>query len=58
MSLSAHLSELAEKHQSLQRKIEEELARPGADETKISRWKREKLKLKDEITQLQVQTKH
>lgn len=58
MSLGAHLSELAEKHQSLQRKIEEELARPGADETKISRWKREKLKLKDEITKLQVQTKH
>jgi hypothetical protein len=29
------------------------MARPGADETQIGQWKREKLKLKDEMAMLQ-----
>jgi hypothetical protein len=29
------------------------MTRPGGDDTQINRWKREKLKLKDEIVKLQ-----
>jgi len=53
MTLAAHLAELSEKHRSLERKIQEEMARPGADDSQISRWKLEKLKLKDEMVKLQ-----
>lgn len=52
MSAPAHLVELNEKHRMLERKIEEELARPAADISKIKQWKHEKLKLKDEIAKL------
>jgi hypothetical protein len=58
MTLTAHLAELSEKHRMLERKIEEEAARPGADEFQITRWKLEKLKLKDEMTKLQKPTQH
>lgn len=52
MTAHAHLAELNEKHRMLERRIEEELARPAADNSKIRQWKREKLKLKDEIAKL------
>lgn len=52
MSAVAHLAELTEKHRSLERRIEEELARPAADISKIKQWKQEKLKLKDLIARL------
>jgi hypothetical protein len=52
MTLVSHLAELSEKHRTLERRIREELARPGGDETQINRWKREKLKLKDEMVKL------
>jgi hypothetical protein len=53
MTLAAHLAELSEKHRMLERRIQEEMARPGGDDVQISRWKREKLKLKDEMAKLQ-----
>ncbi len=53
MTLASHLAELSEKHRSLERKIEEELARPAGDDRQIVRWKLEKLKLKDEMAKLQ-----
>ena len=53
MTLAAHLAELTEKHRLLERKIQEEMARPGADDTQIGQWKREKLRLKDEMARLQ-----
>lgn len=58
MSLAAHLAELSEKHKLLERRIEEELARPGSDDLEITRLKREKLKLKEEIVKLQSRTRH
>ena len=58
MALSAHLAELGEKHRLLERKIEEETARPGSDELTLRRMKREKLRLKDEIERLAKQTRH
>ena len=54
MALGAHLAELSEKHKLLERRLEEELARPAADDAKVRRLKHEKLKLKDAITKLQV----
>ena len=54
MALDAHLVELSEKHRALDRKIEEELARPTADDLKIAEWKRQKLRLKDEMERLVV----
>jgi hypothetical protein len=58
MSLTNHLNELSEKHHQLERMIREEQARPKADETKIRRWKHEKLKLKDEIARFDRPTRH
>jgi len=58
MALSAHLQELSVKHRALQRRIEEEMARPGSDDLEIRRLKQEKLKLKDEIERLRFQTRH
>lgn len=52
MALSAHLAELSEKHKLLERRIEEELARPGIDDVELRRLKQEKLKLKDAIQRL------
>ena len=57
MSVAAHLAELTEKHRLLEKKIEEELARPSADSIQISRLKLEKLRLKDEIARLNA-TRH
>lgn len=52
MALAAHIAELAEKHRLLERRIEEEVARPGSDDFEIHRLKRQKLKLKDQIARL------
>ena len=53
MTVAAHLAELTERHRLLEKKIQEEMTRPAADGIQISRWKREKLKLKDEMARLQ-----
>ena len=58
MTLAAHLAELSGKHRLLERKIEEEAARPGADDVRLRRLKQEKLKLKDEMAKLQAHTRH
>jgi hypothetical protein len=58
MALSAHLQELSEKHRQLERRIQEEMARPGSDDIEIRRMKQEKLKLKDEMVRLQTGTRH
>ena len=58
MALSSHLQELSEKHRQLERRIEEEIGRPGSDDLTIRRLKQEKLKLKDQITKLASETRH
>jgi len=58
MALDAHLVELSEKHRALDRRIEEEQARPTADDLKIADLKRQKLRLKDEIERLKYETSH
>jgi hypothetical protein len=57
MSLNAHLTELSEKHRLLERRIEQEMARPARDDVRLRRLKSEKLKLKDEIARLST-TRH
>ena len=58
MALDAHLVELSERHRALDRKIEEELARPQADTLKIAELKRLKLRLKEEIERLKHDQSH
>ncbi len=59
MSLDSHLTELSERHRILDRRIVEELARPGSDDLEIRRLKQEKLKLKEEIERLKsANTRH
>ena len=52
MALNAHLSELSEKHKLLERRIEQEMARPARDDHRLKKLKAEKLKVKDEIARL------
>lgn len=52
MALDADVTELSEKHRALETKIETEMARPSVDNLKITRLKREKLQIKDELERL------
>ena len=52
MSLTSHLDHLRQKHQALEKRIEDEQRRPGSDPLTIASLKRQKLLLKDEITRL------
>ncbi len=54
MPMLPHLDELSEKHRNLEQKIEEALSHPSMDPVVVSKLKREKLKLKDKISKLQV----
>lgn len=53
MSLAAHLAELSEKHKLLERRIEQEISRPGSTDQEITKLKLEKLKVKEEMVKLQ-----
>lgn len=52
MSLAAHIAELSEKHRHLETKIQEELARPGSDDAQITKLKKEKLRIKEQMIRL------
>lgn len=52
MALSSHLQELRKKHQSLSESVEQAQRHPGTDALKIADLKKQKLKLKEEITRL------
>lgn len=52
MSLSSHLAELRKKHASLEIRIEKECRSPGSEDLQIAELKRERLRLKDEITRI------
>jgi len=58
MTPDARLEELSEKHRTLDRKIEEEMASLTSDDLKIAEWKRLKLRLKDEIERLKHEMSH
>jgi hypothetical protein len=52
MSLTSHLQELRKKHQHLSDQVEAAQRSPGTDDLKITQLKKEKLRLKEEITRL------
>jgi hypothetical protein len=52
MALRDHVTELSEKHRTLDKLIKEEMARPAKDSLKIAELKRQKLWLKDRIEKL------
>lgn len=58
MSLDAHIAELKRKHGELEKEISEALASPSADDTEITRLKRRKLALKDQMERLKATPTH
>lgn len=50
MNNPAHLDTLIEKHHALQVAIDDESHRPLPDQVRVTQLKREKLKLKEEIS--------
>lgn len=52
MTMSSHVQELRKKHQTLSEKVEAAQRSPGSDELQIAKMKKQKLKLKEEITRL------
>ncbi|MBU3028968.1 YdcH family protein [Paracoccus marinaquae] len=52
MSVTSHVEELRRKHQTLSDAVEKAQRSPGASDLEITAMKREKLRLKEEITRL------
>ena len=53
MSLQSHLSELSAKHQELELQLDDALQHPSIDSVEISRIKRRKLQVKDELQRIE-----
>lgn len=49
MSMQEHVESLRAKHSRLEQQIDEELHRPLPNQTMVSRLKKEKLRIKEEI---------
>ncbi|MFO1015403.1 MAG: DUF465 domain-containing protein [Caulobacteraceae bacterium] len=49
MAVEARIRELGNRHQTLERAIEEEMSRPSSDTTRLRELKRQKLRLKEEM---------
>lgn len=52
MAIEAHIRELSQRHQVLERAIEDEMSRPAADALRVTELKRQKLRLKEEMEAL------
>lgn len=52
MTLASHLVELRKKHENLSEMVEREQRSPATSALQLTEWKRQKLKLKEEITRL------
>lgn len=52
MTVASHLQELRRKHEHLSEMVEREQRSPGTDALKIADMKKQKMKLKEEITRL------
>ena len=52
MSVASHVSELRKKHQALSDAVERAQKSPAATDFEIAEMKREKLRLKEEISRL------
>ncbi|KQO72591.1 hypothetical protein ASG60_06330 [Methylobacterium sp. Leaf469] len=56
MSLQTHLTQLARKHEALEREIHDAKHSPSANDLRIAELKRKKLLLKDEMNRLRSDT--
>ncbi len=54
MSVSSHVEELKKKHQTLSEQVEELQRAPGSNDAQIADLKKQKLRLKEEISRLAV----
>ncbi len=52
MALNAHLDTLKRKHQAMSEAVEHAQRAPGVDDLQVASMKKEKLRLKEEITRL------
>jgi hypothetical protein len=52
MTIASHLVELRKKHETLSEQVEQAQRSPGTDALKIAELKKQKLRLKEEITRL------
>jgi hypothetical protein len=56
MALSSHIEELKKRHSALSHQVEVAQRAPGASDAEISDMKKQKLRLKEEITRLSAAT--
>ncbi|MFC0282003.1 YdcH family protein [Falsigemmobacter intermedius] len=52
MTVSSHLQELRRKHEALSVKVEQEQRSPASDDLKITEMKRQKMRLKEEMSRI------
>lgn len=52
MALSAHLEQLQHRHGEIEAKIDSEMRSPMPDQVRLSQLKRQKLQIKDTISQM------
>ncbi|MDT8857249.1 DUF465 domain-containing protein [Paracoccaceae bacterium Fryx2] len=52
MTIASHLQELRRKHETLSDVVEKAQRSPGGDDLKIAEMKKQKLKIKEEISRL------
>jgi hypothetical protein len=57
MSLKNHLNELISKHRAMENELSEAVAHPATTDAQLAEIKRRKLKIKDEITNVERQVK-
>lgn len=52
MTVASHVAELKKKHESLSEMVEREQRSPGTNDLRIADLKKQKLKIKEEISRL------
>jgi hypothetical protein len=52
MTMASHLQELRKKHEALSDMVERAQRAPATDDLQIAEWKKQKLRLKEEIERL------
>lgn len=57
MAIKAHMDTLNQRHQELETALSAEIKSPAADELRVVELKRQKLKIKDQLEELRIQTK-
>lgn len=52
MTVASHIAELKKKHEHLSEMVEQAQRAPGSDDLQIAEWKKQKLRIKEEIERL------